>query len=304
MDQTFFWIGFNAFILLMLVFDLFVVNKGSKAISFRESIAWVAFWSSLALAFNGLVYYWFGPEKAFEFLTGYIIEWSLSVDNLFVFIVIFSFFEVPRQYQHKVLFFGIIGALVLRAIFILVGVSLFSTFSWITYIFGGVLIFTGIKMFFQKDDEHHDLEKNPLVKFCRKYLPFDDHYHGSRFVIYKDGKKLFTPLFIVLVVVEFTDLVFAIDSIPAVLSISSDPFIVYTSNVFAILGLRALFFALSGMMDLFSYLRYGLAIILAFVGVKMAVSHYVHIPVEWALFTVVIILAMSILLSLNARRLK
>jgi tellurite resistance protein TerC len=280
----------------MLAFDLFVINKGSRAISFRESIAWVGFWSSLALAFNGLVYYWFGPEKAFEFLTGYIIEWSLSVDNLFVFIVIFSFFEVPKPYQHKVLFFGIIGALVLRAIFILLGVSLFSTFSWITYIFGGVLIFTGIKMFFQKDDEHHDLEKNPLVKFCRKHLPFDDHYHGSRFVVRKDGKRLFTPLFIVLVV--------AIDSIPAVLSISSDPFIVYTSNVFAILGLRALFFALSGMMDLFSYLRYGLAIILAFVGVKMTVSHFVHIPVEWALFVVVIILSISILLSLNARRLK
>lgn len=298
MKDPVFWISFNLFILLMLAFDLGFVNRKEKVISFRESIAWVAFWCSLAIAFNGLVYYWFGPVKAFEFLTGYIIEWSLSVDNLFVFIVIFSFFEVPRQYQYKVLFYGIIGALILRCIFIVLGVSLFSNFTWISYLFGAILIFTGIKMFFQNPDEQHDLEQNPLVKFCRKYLPFTDHYHGSRFMIVDSGRRLMTPLFIVLVVVEFTDLIFAIDSIPAVLSISNDPFIVYTSNVFAILGLRSLFFAISGMMDLFRFLRYGLAVILSFVGLKMFLAHFMPVPIEWALTTVVLVLSVSIALSL------
>lgn len=302
MDNSTFWIGFNAFILAMLAFDLGVVNKKEKAISFKESILWVAFWSSLALAFNGLVYYWFGPEKAFEFLTGYVIEWSLSVDNLFVFIVIFNYFNVPKQYQHRVLFWGILGALVLRGAFILVGVTLFQKFEWMVYIFGAILIFTGFKMFFQNDDEDPELDKNIIVRLSKKILPVTDEYHGKNFFVKHRNKWLATPLFIVLVVVDFTDLVFAVDSIPAVLSISSDPFIVYTSNVFAILGLRALFFALSGMMEIFKYLKYGLAIILTFVGVKMIISHYVHIPVEWALFVVVMVLAVSIMLSLAKNR--
>jgi tellurite resistance protein TerC len=301
MDNSYFWIGFNAFILAMLAFDLGFVNKKEKAISFKESIAWVAFWSSLALAFNGLVYYWFGPQKAFEFLTGYVIEWSLSVDNLFVFIVIFNYFNVPKQYQHRVLFWGILGALILRGTFIVVGVALFQKFEWMVYIFGGILVFTGFKMFFGGEEDDPKLDNNIFVRLCKKVFPVTEEYHGKNFFIKHGRKWLATPLFIVLVVVDFTDLVFAVDSIPAVLSISSDPFIVYTSNVFAILGLRALFFALSGMMDLFKYLKYGLAVILTFVGVKMIISHYVHIPVEWALFVVVIILAISIMLSLARR---
>lgn len=297
MEGSMFWVGFNVFILALLAFDLLIINKKEKEVTFKESILWVAFWSSLALAFNGLVYYWFGPEKAFEFLTGYVIEWSLSVDNLFVFIVIFNYFDVPKRYQHRVLFWGIIGALILRGTFIVVGVALFDKFDWMIYIFGGILLFTGIKMFFQKDEEDHKLDQNIFVRVCKKFLPVTNEYHGKYFFVKENLKWVATPLFIVLVVVDFTDLVFAVDSIPAVLSISSDPFIVYTSNVFAILGLRSLFFALSGMMDLFNYLKYGLAVILSFVGIKMLISKFYHIPVEWALFVVVMVLAISILLS-------
>jgi tellurite resistance protein TerC len=297
MENSMFWVGFNVFILAMLAFDLLIINKKEKEVTFKESILWVAFWSSLAMAFNGLVYYWFGPEKAFEFLTGYVIEWSLSVDNLFVFIVIFNYFKVPKMYQHRVLFWGILGALILRGAFIIVGVALFEKFDWMIYIFGGILLFTGIKMLFQKEEEDPKLENNIFVRGCKAVLPVTDQYHGKYFFVKENFKWVATPLFIVLVVVDFTDLVFAVDSIPAVLSISSDPFIVYTSNVFAILGLRSLFFALSGMMDLFKYLKYGLAIILSFVGIKMLISKFYHIPVEWALFVVVMVLAVSILLS-------
>jgi len=298
MDNTFQWVGFNLFILALLVLDLAFINRNSKEISFRQSIAWVGFWTSLALAFNGLVYYWYGPEKAFQYLTGYIIEWSLSVDNLFVFIMIFTYFEVPRRYQYKVLFYGIIGAVVLRGIFVFLGVSLFTAFSWVTYLFGAILVFTGIRMLLQKEDEHHHLKDNFLVRWCRKWLPLTDDYHGSRFFLKLDGRKVFTPLFLVLVVVEFTDLVFAVDSIPAVLSITNDPFIVYSSNIFAILGLRSLFFALSGMMQVFRYLKYGLSVILTFVGLKLLIANFIQTPVEWALFTVVIVLAISVFFSL------
>ncbi len=301
MDNSTFWIGFNVFILAMLALDLGIVNKKEKAISFKESILWVAFWSSLAMAFNGLVYYWFGAEKAFEFMTGYVIEWSLSVDNLFVFIVIFNFFNVPKQYQHRVLFWGILGALVLRGAFIVMGVTLFTKFEWMIYVFGGILVFTGLKMLFSSDDDPK-LDRNIFVRACKRFLPVTEEYHGKRFFVKSKGSWLATPLFIVLVVVDFTDLVFAVDSIPAVLSISSDPFIVYSSNVFAILGLRSLFFALSGMMDIFRYLKYGLSIILSFVGIKMLISHYVHIPVEWALFVVVMILAVSIMISIMRKK--
>jgi tellurite resistance protein TerC len=248
-----------------------------------------------------LVHHWAGADKAFEFLTGYVIEWSLSVDNLFVFLVIFSFFDVPRQHQHKVLFYGIMGALVLRGVFIYFGVKLFASVDWISYVFGAILLFTGYKMLTQHD-EQHDLEKNFIVRWTRKFLPVTAEYHGGKFIVRKEARTFFTPLFIVLVTVEFTDLVFAVDSIPAVLSVSSDPFIVYTSNVFAILGLRALFFALSGMMEVFRFLKYGLAVILSFVGVKMVLSHHIHVPVEWALFVIVFILAVSILFSLVSRK--
>lgn len=296
-----FWVGFNVCVIGLLLFDLGIINRKPRTVGFKESIGWVAFWSSLAFSFSALVYHWSGAEKAFEFITGYVIEWSLSVDNLFVFLVIFSFFEVPRQHQHKVLFYGILGALVLRGLFIYAGVSLFATVDWISYLFGAILLFTGYKMLTQRD-EAHDLEKNIIVRWARKFLPITSDYHGGHFTVSKEGRRFFTPLFIVLVTVEFTDLVFAVDSIPAVLSISDDPFIVYTSNVFAILGLRALFFALSGMMEVFRYLKYGLAVILSFVGIKMVLSNHLHIPVEWALFVIVFVLAISILFSLIKRR--
>lgn len=302
MEPMYFWVGFNVFILSLLAFDLIVLNKKEKEVTFKESILWVGFWTLVALMFNAFVYYWKGPTKAFEFLTGYVIEWSLSVDNLFVFIVIFNYFKVPKQYEHRVLFWGIIGALVLRGTFIVLGVAIFEMFSWMIYVFGGILLFTGFKMFFSNDEEQPDLDKNVLVKWSKKLLPFTDQYHGKDFVIKKAGKWIGTPLLLVLIVVDFTDLVFAVDSIPAVLAISNDSFIVYTSNVFAILGLRSLYFALSGMMGLFRFLKYGLAIILSFVGIKMIGSAWFHIPTEIALFVVVGVLASSILASLYVKR--
>jgi tellurite resistance protein TerC len=302
MEPMYFWVGFNVFILSLLAFDLIVLKKKEKEVTFKESILWVGFWTLVALMFNAVVYYWKGPSKAFEFLTGYVIEWSLSVDNLFVFIVIFNYFKVPKKYEHRVLFWGIIGALILRGTFIVLGVAIFEMFSWMIYVFGGILLFTGFKMFFSKEEEQHDLDKNLLVKWSKKLLPFTDEYHGKDFVIKQAGKWIGTPLLLVLIVVDFTDLVFAVDSIPAVLAISSDSFIVYTSNVFAILGLRSLYFALSGMMGLFRFLKYGLAVILSFVGIKMIGSAWFHIPTEIALFVVVGVLATSILASLYIKR--
>ena len=254
------------------------------------------------MIFNGIIYFWLGKLKAVEFLTGYVIEWSLSVDNLFVFIVIFNFFKVPKEYQHRVLFWGIIGALVLRGVFILVGIALFNMFTWMTFVFGGILIFTGIKMLFQKDDDDPKLDNNILVKVFKKILPVTKKYYGSKFFIREYGTLYATPLFLVLLVIDFTDLVFAVDSIPAVLSITTDTFIVYTSNVFAILGLRSLYFALAGMMGMFHYLKYGLAIILSFVGCKMLISHFVEMPTLLTLIIIVIVLLMSIFFSLMKTR--
>lgn len=299
-DWTF-WLGFNAFIVAMLAIDLGVFNKRQHEITFREAIAWVVFWTCLALIFNGLVYYWHGAEKAFEFMTGYIIEWSLSVDNLFVFIVIFSYFNVPRQYQHRVLFWGIVGALLLRGFFILAGVTLFGLFEWMSYVFGAILLITGARMLLHKEGEDPALDRNPVLRLIRKIFPVSDHYEEKKFFTRINGKTFATPLFMVLVMVEFTDMVFAVDSIPAVLSVTRDPFIVYSSNVFAILGLRSMYFALSGMMDIFKYLKTGLAIILGFVGIKMLIHHWYQVPIEWTLITVVGLLALSILFSLYKR---
>ena len=300
MEPMSFWVGFNVFILALLVLDLVVLNKSDKEVSFKQSLLWVAFWSVIALMFNAWVYTVKGPEKAFEFLTGYVIEWSLSVDNLFVFIVIFSYFKVPKQYEYRVLFWGILGALILRGAFIVAGVAIFQMFTWMIYVFGGILLFTGVKMFFSGDEDDPAFEDNLLVRTCRKIFPITEDYHGKHFVVKQGGRWLATPLLLVLIVVDFTDLIFAVDSIPAVLAISKDSFIVYTSNVFAILGLRSLYFALSGMMNLFKYLKYGLAIILSFVGIKMLGSEFFHIPTVYALLVVLGVLAISILLSLNA----
>ncbi len=292
----FVWAGFLLFVLLMLALDLGVFHRKSHEVKIREALAWSAVWISLALIFNVGVYFLMGKEKAIEFLTGYVIEKSLSVDNLFVFIMVFSYFNVDTKYQHKVLFWGILGALVMRAIFIFAGVALIQQFHWIIYVFGAFLIFTGIKMLVQKD-EKIEPEKNPLVRLFKRFFPVTDAMHGDRFFVKINAKTVATPLFIVLLIIEFTDLIFAVDSIPAILAISTDTFIIFTSNVFAILGLRALYFALAGIAKLFYYLKYGLSAILVFVGVKMVIAGFFKIPVMYSLLVIVSILILSVLAS-------
>lgn len=292
----FVWAGFLLFVLLMLALDLGVFHRKSHEVKIKEALAWSAVWISLALIFNAGVYFYLGKEKAIEFLTGYVIEKSLSVDNLFVFIMVFSYFNVDTKYQHKVLFWGILGALVMRAIFIFAGVALIQQFHWIIYVFGAFLIFTGIKMLVQKNEEVSP-DKNPLVRLFKRFFPVTDTMHGDRFFVKINAKTVATPLFIVLLIIEFTDLIFAVDSIPAILAISTDTFIIFTSNVFAILGLRALYFALAGIAKLFYYLKYGLSAILVFVGVKMVVAGFFKIPVMYSLLIIVSILTLSILAS-------
>lgn len=291
------WVLFNLFVLAMLALDLFVFHKKSHAVGVREALGWSAVWIALALLFCAGVYWFHGSQKAFEFLAGYLIEKSLSVDNLFVFLVIFSYFCVPPEFQHKILFWGIVGALVLRALFVLIGIVLIHYFYWIIYVFGGFLIFTAIRLAFEKDKKM-ECNKNPVVLFFKRWMPVLDNFEGDKFFVKKSGKWFATPLVLVLLVVETTDVIFAVDSIPAVFAVSLDPFIVFTSNVFAVLGLRALFFALSGLMRKFHHLHYGLAFILLFVGVKMLISGFFKIPITIALLVIVSTLTMSILLSL------
>jgi len=295
-NQILLWIAFNIFVLAMLALDLGVFHRKAHVIKIKEALAWSAMWITLALLFNLGIYFWRGPETALEFLTGYVIEKSLSVDNIFVFLLIFSYFHVSSQYQHKVLFWGILGALIMRAIFIATGVTLIQKFHWVIYIFGAFLILTGIKMALQKDKKIHP-ERNPVLRLFRRFMPVTDRYEDGRFFVKRAGRYLATPLFIVLLVVETTDVIFAVDSIPAILAITLDPFIVYTSNVFAILGLRALYFALAGLMQLFHHLHYGLSVILVFVGVKMLISNIYEIPVGIALGLVVSILLISVIAS-------
>jgi tellurite resistance protein TerC len=279
----------------MLALDLGVLNRRPHAIKFREAAMWSLLWIALAAAFAVVVYFWHGKGATLEFVTGYVIELSLSVDNLFVFLLIFRYFKVLPIHQHKVLFWGILGALIMRALFILAGVGLMQKFHWIVYVFGALLVYSGAKLFRQENAEVHP-EKNPILRMFRKLVPVTEEYHGDRFFVRKSGLYA-TPLFIVLLVVETTDLLFAVDSIPAILSITLDAFIVYTSNVFAILGLRSMYFALAGMMDLFHYLHYGLSIVLMFVGVKMLISHYYDMPTALALGVVAGVLAISVLAS-------
>lgn len=297
MDSIYFWILFNAFVLLMLGLDLFVFHRNAHEVKIKEALLTSLFWIVLALGFNVIIYFWQGEQPAIEFLTGYLIEKSLSVDNLFVFILIFNYFKVPLKYQHNLLFWGVLGALVLRAIFILVGVALIAKFHFLIYIMGAFLIFTGIKMAFSQDNDV-DPEHNPLVKFASKHLRITKTPVGGKFFVKQEGKLYATPLFLVLIMIESTDVVFAADSIPAILAISKDPFIVYTSNVFALLGLRALYFALAGIMQLFHYLHYGLSLILAFIGVKLLLSDIYHIDMRYALLAVGGILTISIVASL------
>jgi tellurite resistance protein TerC len=280
-----------------LALDLLVLHRKAHAVSLREAAAWSCAWVSLALIFGLGVYYFRGAEKGLEFLTGYVIEWSLSVDNLFVFLVIFSYFAVPAVYQHRVLFWGILGALVLRATFIATGTALLANFHWMIYVFGGFLIFTGVKLLFA-GEEKIEPEKNPAVLLVRRFMKVTPDYEGQRFFIRRQGKLWATPLFLVLVVVETTDVIFAVDSIPAIFAITLDPFIVYTSNVFAILGLRALFFLLAGVMEMFHYLRVGLSFVLCFVGAKMLIVDFYKIPIGVSLGVVGGILLLSILASM------
>lgn len=297
MNQSTLWIFFNVFILIMIVLDLGVFHRKSKEIGVKDALIWTSVWIVLAFCFNVFIYYQLGEEKAYEFFTGYLIEKSLSVDNIFVMILIFSFFNVPTAYQHKVLFWGILGALVMRVCFILVGVELIHKFHWLVYIFGAFLIYTGSK-FFTQSDVKIDLEKNTMVRLARKLFRFTPNFEGDNFFVRKDGVLWATPLLIVVLVIEATDLVFAVDSIPAILSISDDAFIVYTSNVFAILGLRSLYFVLSGFEKYFAYLKYGLAVILIFVGLKMCLADLYKVPIEISLTFIITTLALSIMASL------
>ena len=287
------WCGFSVFVLGMLLLDLFVFHRKSHEVKLKEALLWSGVWISLALVFNVGIYVWQGKQPALEFLTGYLIEKSLSVDNIFVFLMLFSYFKVPPKYQHQVLFWGILGALLMRAGFIAGGITLIKHFHWIIYVFGGFLVFTGIKMAMEKDKEIHP-EKSLVLRLFHKIMPVRHGYEDNKFFVKKDGRTFATHLFIVLLVVETTDVIFAVDSIPAVLAITQDPFIVYTSNVFAILGLRALYFALSGIIRLFHYLHYGLSAILVFVGAKMLMTGIYKVPIGLSLAVVAALLLLSV----------
>lgn len=291
------WAGFSVFVFAMLALDLGVFHRKSHEIKFREALIWSFVWVALSLLINLVIWRMFGPQKGLEFLTGYLIEKALSVDNIFVFIVIFSTFAVPKNYQHRVLFWGIFGALILRAIFIFIGAAMIQRFHWIMYVFGALLVWTAIKLMLERDEEMHP-EQNPIYRWVRKFIPSVPEYHGQKFFVKIDGKRFVTPLFLVLMAVEISDLIFAVDSIPAIFAVTTDPFIVYTSNVCAILGLRAMYFVLAGVMDKFAYLRIGLALILAFVGVKMLIVDFYKIPIIASLLIIAGILAVSIIASI------
>lgn len=291
------WASFLAFIAAMLALDLGVFHRQTRTIRLREALAWCIVWVSLALCFNVLVYFWHGKQAALEFLTGYVVELSLSVDNVFVFILLFAYFRVPADYHHPVLFWGILGAVLMRAVFIFSGIAILEHFHWVIYLFGALLVFTGIKMA-RTGEQEVNPDQNFVVRLARRFLPVADAYDGSKFITRRQGRRMATPLLIVLIAVETTDLVFAVDSIPAILAITRDAFIVFSSNIFAILGLRSFYFALSGVMRLFRFLSVGLAIVLVFVGAKMLLSGYVDIPIEFSLTVIASVLICSIVASL------
>jgi tellurite resistance protein TerC len=293
------WLGFTGLVAALLILDLGVLNRRSHVLTFKEAMSWSLGLIAFAHLFGLFILWREGTGPALEYYTGYLIELSLSVDNLFVFILIFSYFGVPAEAQPKVLKWGILGAIVMRLIMIALGALLLQRFEWIIYVFGGILIITGIRMM-KQEEEMIEPEKNPVVKLARRLLPFSNYYDGTRFFTrHRSGAMLATPLFLVLLIVEWSDLVFAIDSIPAIFAITRDPFLVYSSNVFAILGLRALFFVLAGMMDKFVYLKPGVALVLIFVGIKMALSHWLHVPTLLSLAVVVLTLTTAVLLSLR-----
>ncbi|HEY0946497.1 MAG TPA: TerC family protein [Opitutaceae bacterium] len=292
------WGAFLLFIVAMLALDLGVFHRGSHEVKMKEALGWCAVWFSLAMLFNSVVWWWLGSRPALEWFTGYLVEICLSVDNVFVFIVIFTYFKVPAKHQHRVLFWGIIGAAVMRFVFILAGVSLLTRFHWLIYVFGAFLVITGIKMALPKKEEFEP-EKNIAVRLFRRFYPVTSHFEGGRFFTMHHGRHAATPLFLVLLIIETTDVAFALDSIPAVLAITNNAFIVFTSNIFAILGLRSLYFALSGVMGLFRYLGLGLAVILVFIGVKMLLTSVdVHVSIGLSLGVIAAVLTVSVLLSL------
>ncbi len=304
------WGGFIVFVLGMLAFDMLVLGgRHAHKVTVREALGWSAAWVVLALLFSGLLWWYldhsigreFANQKSLEFLSGYLIEKSLSVDNIFVFLVIFGYFAVPAEMQRRVLLFGVIGAIVMRAAMILLGAWLIAQFGWIMYLFGAFLVVTGIKMMIFADKES-DLGGNPLLKFLRKHMRISDEYDGQKFFTMRNGVRCFTPLMLVLILIEMTDLIFAVDSIPAIFAITTDPFIVFTSNMFAIMGLRALYFLLADVADRFHYLKYGLALVLVFVGGKMLLAYWFHIPVMMSLLVVAAILLASVVVSLVLSR--
>ncbi len=302
-----FWVLFVLFVLAMLAVDLGFFNRKAHVVHFREAIGWTIVWVSLAGLFAVLLLQYGhlmtadhsrpNSQLSLEFVTGYLIEESLSVDNLFVFLLLFRFFKVPSEQQHRVLFWGILGALIMRLVFILAGVALIHRFHWITYVFGAFLVYIGVQLFFQKEDEHQ-MERSPIVRFFQKHLRLTKNYEGGKFSVVRDGVRYFTPLALVLLVVETSDVIFATDSIPAILAITQDAFVVFTSNVFAILGLRSLYFALAGMMRTFHLLHYGLSVILTFIGIKMLGARWFKIPTIAALGVIVAVLAISVAASL------
>lgn len=290
------WVGFLSLVLFLLSLDLFVFQRKSHAVSAKEALSWSAFWILLAICFGGLVYKWFGPRLAMEYYAGYVIEKALSVDNLFVFLVIFGYFRVPKELQHRVLYWGILGALVLRAVFILAGAALVQQFHFVLYLFGAFLVFTGIRLLFGNDKEA-DPSQGIVIVTIQKWIPTTSDYRGNSFFVREGGRWLATPLFLVLIVIETTDLVFAVDSIPAIFGISRDPFIVFSSNIFAILGLRSLYFALAIVMEKFHYLKVALAFVLVFVGVKMLIAELYKVPIGVSLSLILGLLVGSALLS-------
>jgi len=292
------WIGFNAFVLVMLALDLGVFHRKTHVVTLKESITWTVVWVVMAMLFNLGVAHFMGNDKGLEFFTGYVIEKSLSVDNVFVFALLFSYFAVPALYQHKVLFWGVFGALVMRAVMIALGAKLIAEFAWIIYVFGAFLVLTGVKMIVKREEEIHP-ERNPVVRFFKRYIPTTSDFRGDKFFVRENGVLMATPLFVVLILVEISDLIFAVDSIPAIFAVTKDPFIVYTSNVFAILGLRSLYFALAGVLDKFHYLKVGLGVVLSFVGVKMLLAHSPwKIDTHVSLGVIIVVLAASVVASL------
>ena len=291
------WVGFGVLVVIMLALDLGVFHRKAHVVKMKEALIWSVVWTVAALVFNWGIYLVKGKELALQFLAGYVLERTLSFDNLFVFLLVFNYFQLPAVHHHKVLFWGIFGALVFRAIFIVAGIGLLHYFTWMIYVFGAILLWTGIKLAFEKDKKVEP-EKNIFVKGFRRLFPVSESYDGGKFFTKKNGVFFATPLMVILVVIESTDVVFAVDSIPAVLAISRDPFIVYTSNVFAILGLRALYFAIAELMRLFHHLHYGLSLILSLIGVKMLIAHFIHVPTTIALGAILFILAASVVASI------